>query len=81
MAESFVLPQKFHYVLLTLAGLNLQVWATALSVSRIRGELFTQQFMDEHFGELHRAEMKEKVERGGSPDSGSGPYSRKLSYG
>jgi hypothetical protein len=55
MTESFVLPHKFHYVLLTIAGLNLQIWASGLSVSKIRGQLFTQNFMDEHFGKLHQA--------------------------
>ena len=47
---------------------------------RARMQLFTQRFLDTHFGEEYFKVTKGKISKGGYPDMGSGRYSEKLSY-
>jgi glutathione S-transferase len=36
--------------------------------------------MEKEFGAIHQDQLKEPIQRGGYPDTGSGRYSQKLSY-
>jgi glutathione S-transferase len=47
---------------------------------KIRGEIFTEEFMKTHFADQHKSATGEEVQKGGYPDMGNGRYSDKLSY-
>ena len=48
---------------------------------RIRGKVFTKEFLKHNFNEIHYLNTKEDVhDQKGYPDMGSGFYSKKLSY-
>ena len=78
--DSFSIPKGFAKVILVVAGMNLQMFAQGMRVSKMRAKIFNKEFMDKHFGETHQKELKEEIQRGGAPDMGSGIYSEKLSY-
>lgn len=65
---------------LILIGMNLQLWAAGMQISKLRKLMFNQQFMDKHYGEIHKNELREDIQRGGYPDTGNGLYAQKLSY-
>jgi hypothetical protein len=78
--NDFELPKDFAKIPLVLIGLNFQLWLAGLEVGRVRKQLFNQEFMKKHFGEVHKNDLKELIQPGGYPDMGSGIYSQKLSY-
>ena len=45
-----------------------------------RSGIFTEQFMEENFGEEHQLAFGEKISKGGYPDCGSGRYTMKAGY-
>jgi glutathione S-transferase len=47
---------------------------------KIRGEIFTEDFMKTHFGDEHKTATGSEIQKGGYPDMGNGRYSAKLSY-
>lgn len=65
---------------LILIGLNLQAWAAGLQIGKLRKVMFNKQFMEKHYGEIHKNELKEEIQLGGYPDTGNGLYAQKLSY-
>ena len=78
--DTFNIPKGFNKVLLVLAGMNVQMAIAGIGVSKCRGKIFNQEFMEQQFGEVHQKELGYKIGKGGYPDTGSGVYSQKLSY-
>jgi hypothetical protein len=76
------LSSDFGWVILVAALLALEVIVFgSLFPGRMRRTLFNETFMKEKFAEIHAAELKEEITKGGYPDMGSGRYSQLLSYG
>jgi hypothetical protein len=67
-------------VLAVLIGMNMQIFYISRQISSMRKEIFTERFMKENFGDLHRMEVKEEIQHMGYPDAGDNLYSQKLSY-
>lgn len=75
------LPTAYGYVLIIGVVIALEILMIGfIFPGRARGELFTKEFMEEHFGADHKAATGNEIEKGGYPDMGSGRYSAKLSY-
>ena len=74
------MPKDFPKVLTVLIGMNMQIFYISRQISSMRKEIFTERFMKENFGDLHRMEVKEEIQLMGYPDSGDNLYSQKLSY-
>jgi glutathione S-transferase len=47
---------------------------------KVRGEIFTEEFMKTNFGDEHKTATSTEIQKGGYPDMGNGRYSAKLSY-
>ena len=75
------LPAEFGWVLLTalLMGLSC-ILIGFFFAGRVRGQIFTQEYLKENFGAEHQRVTGEEIKKGGYPDSGSGFYSRNLNY-
>jgi hypothetical protein len=56
--ENFQLPKDFAKVPLVLIAMNFQLAMAGGSLSKLRKQLFNQAFMEKHFGELHKNELK-----------------------
>lgn len=73
--------KQYGYVVLASMGIGLQCFFTGFGVSmRARQKYFTDQFMQDNFGEIHQKEVGKPLPKLGYPDSGSGIYSEKLTY-
>lgn len=51
-----------------------------LFVSPARKKAFNKEFLQKHFGEVHKLEVGGSVPKGGYPDMGTGRYSQLLTY-
>jgi uncharacterized membrane protein YecN with MAPEG domain len=75
------LPDTYGYVLIVAALVAFEVVLIGFLIAgQARGKVFTQEFMEQHFGEEHKEATGLDIEKGGLPDMGSGLYSRKLAY-
>jgi uncharacterized membrane protein YecN with MAPEG domain len=75
------LPDTYGYVLIVAALIALELLLIGFIVAGgARGKYFTKEFMERHFGEAHREATGQEIDKGGSPDMGSGFYSQRLSY-
>ena len=75
------LPDTFGYVLLAAVLLALEVLVIGFAFpGKVRGQVFTEEFLKNNFGEQHKEATGEDIPKGGYPDSGSGLYSQKLTY-
>ena len=45
-----------------------------------RGKLFSQEWMDEHFGKEHKEQIGTDIKKGGYPEHGNGRYAMQLGY-
>ena len=54
---SFNLPKGFAKVILIVGVMNLQVQLLELTVNKQRSKLFNKEFMEKHFGDVHRKEL------------------------
>ena len=78
-----ILPEAYNYVLWTTLAVAFECYIIGFAVaSRKRGQIFTKEFLEKNFGKEHREAFPgdKEVPKGGYPDTGSGVYSRKLSY-
>ena len=66
--------------MLVTAGIAFECLIVGFMAGGKRGKLFTEDFMNNHFGEVHNKELKANIPKGGYPDCGNGLYSDKLSY-
>lgn len=77
----FSMPDTYGYVLLVAVIISLEIIVIGFAFpGRARGKFFTKEFMEQHFGEEHKQAFEKEIEKGGYPDTGSGHYSKKLSY-
>ena len=75
------LPENYGLVLLSSAVIALQCYFVGFTVAQSkRREYFTQEFLQENFGEEHKKQFGTTVPQQGYPDHGSGRYSQKLPY-
>ena len=51
-----------------------------IAPGRVRGQVFTEEWLKTNFGDVHKTATGEEIKKGGYPDVGSGVYSNKLSY-
>jgi hypothetical protein len=81
MAVSEVLPPEYGWVLLVAVLYGFECLVVGFGVAgRIRGKVFTEEYMKQNFGSEHQKCFNEEIKAGGYPDSGSGFYSKNLSY-
>ena len=81
MALVLTLTAEHGYLLLSLGAIAFEcVLIGIVVVGGARRKIFTQQFMENHFGEAHSKHYKEPINPEGYPDMGTGRYSEKLSY-
>lgn len=72
-----------HYGLAVLSavGIGAQCFFTPWFTSTpMRKDVFSEKFMEEHFGDIHRRETGFKPPKNGYPDQGFGRYSDRLTY-
>ena len=80
-AVVFAIPADYGWVLLSAAIMSFSVLLIGfIFAGGARAKVFTQEFLNKHFGEQHKKAFGEDIKRGGYPDAGSGLYSSKLSY-
>lgn len=78
---NWTLPSEYGYVLIVGVVLAFEVLLIGfLFPGKIRGEIFTEEFMKTNFGDEHKTKIGVEIEKGGYPDMGNGRYSSKLSY-
>ncbi len=70
----------YGYVLWAVGGLCVQCYLTGFEINFIRKKIFTKDFMQQNFSEVHKKELGQNLGSMGFPDTGSGRYSEKLSY-
>jgi len=69
------------FALSSIAGIAIQcILVGFFAIGGKRSKMFTQEFLDEHFGEAHHHAFGEKIPKGGYPDMGNGRYAERLSY-
>ena len=81
MCASFTLNRQYGWVIISAASIGIQCFFTGQIPMGMRKEVFTEEFMEKNFGEIHRRELgNAKLPPLGYPDIGSGRYSDALSY-
>ena len=77
-----ILPQSYNYVIWTAVAIAIECFFIGFIIpGRKRGQVFTQEFLEKNFKEIHEAAFPgQALPKGGYPDTGNGFYSRKLSY-
>jgi uncharacterized membrane protein YecN with MAPEG domain len=78
---TFDLGSEFGWVIFAALAIIVECFIVGGTIGRVRGRLFTQEFMDKNFGDEHKKYFNESISKGGYPDMGNGLYSRKLDYG
>jgi len=82
MNTTIVLDKYYGIAALAAVGIGAQCFLTPMFTTiALRKKLFTPEFMEKEFGEIHRKETGFEPPRLGYPDQGFGRYSDKLSYG
>lgn len=75
------LPNEYGYVLLSAAVMGLSVILVGfIFAGRIRGKIFTEEYMKKNYGSEHQQVTGKEIPKGGYPDTGNGYYSRNLTY-
>ena len=75
------LPDTYGYVLIVAVVIALEVLLIGFAFpGKIRGEVFTEEYLKNNFGQQHKEATGQEIAKGGYPDSGCGIYSQKLSY-
>ena len=75
------LADEYGWVLLCSAVMAFSVILVGfIFAGSARTKAFTEEFMRENFNQEHKALTGNDIQKGGYPDTGSGYYSRKLSY-
>jgi len=75
------LDENLAFALSSIAGIAIQcILVGFFAIGGKRGKMFSQEMLEEHFGEQHWHAFGEKVPKGGYPDMGCGRYAEKLSY-
>ena len=77
---SISLSNTYGYVLLAAVIISLEIILIGFFVAGSARSVFTEEFMKQHFGTIHKEATGEDIVKGGAPDMGSGRYSEKLSY-
>jgi len=73
--------KSYGLVVIAATTIGLECWATGFAFAMpVRTRIFNKEFMQKHFGEIHRQEVGGEVSSLGYPDMGNGRYSEKLSY-
>ena len=77
----FILPANYGYVLIVAAVIALEILLIGfIFPGRVRGTVFTEEFMKQNFGAEHKTATGFEIAKGGYPDMGTGLYSQRLSY-
>ena len=83
LTGSFTLPitSDYGYVLIVAVAIAFEILLIGFAFpGKVRGEIFTEEYMKSNFGEEHRKATGVEIEKGGYPDMGNGRYSSKLTY-
>ena len=81
MSLVLTLPENYGLVLLSAVAVAIQCYLVGFSVAQgKRRKYFTDEFLQENFGEEHKKDFGCTVPKQGYPDHGSGRYSQKLPY-
>ena len=73
-------PENYKWVWLGVTTLNIECFLLGLIyVNYIRTKIFSQDFMNNNFGDTHQACFKSQPPKGGYADAGNGKYSERLS--
>jgi len=73
-AATFTLPSTYGWVIIVGALIALEIILIGLIIPSGARQVFTKEFLEEHFGEEHRKATGKDIEKGGAPDMGSGRY-------
>jgi hypothetical protein len=75
------LPEEYPWILLVVSAICTQCFFVSIFItSPARKRIFTKEFMKK-FEDLHESEYKKRADLTyGLPDTGSGRYSKELSY-
>ena len=77
----FVVSDDYKWVLLIVMVQILHYLIVVIGAGKPRSKLFTQEWMQEHFGQIHSEELDgQQIIKGGYPDHGSGRYTMKAGY-
>ena len=75
------LDTNIAFALSSIAGIAIQcILVGFFAIGGKRSKMFSQEFLDEHYGEEHFRHFGEKIPKGGYPDMGCGRYAERLSY-
>lgn len=75
------LSSEYGYLIISLVLVCIHyIFVMFFFVGRARGKVFTKEFMERNFNEVHRHELGADAPRGGYPDMGNGRYSERLTY-
>lgn len=77
---TFDLGSEYGWVIFAALAIILECFMVGGSIGRVRGKVFTEEFMQKNFGDEHKKYFNEDIKKGGYPDMGNGLYARKLSY-
>ena len=81
MSLKFTLDRSYGLVLLSATAIGFQCYFTGYIVPMgMRKQVFSKEYMEKNFGEIHAAEVGGKLPSLGYPDMGSGRYAEKLPY-
>ena len=76
-----MLPADYGYVLIVAALIAFEIISIGFMFpGRLRGTIFTEEFMKQNFGAEHKSATGFEIEKGGYPDMGNGVYSQRLPY-
>ena len=77
----YQIPSNYKWVALSTAGIALECFFLGIIyINRIRGKIFTQEFMDKNFGQVSNNAFGVPPSKTGYPDSGNGLHANKLPF-
>jgi len=81
MTTVIEISKDYGLVLLASTAIAIEYFFTPIFFTGpVRKRVFTKEFLEKNFGQVHKLEVGDNLPRGGYPDMGTGRYSQLLSY-